>query len=108
MATDAGQTAEPPVKAKRRWLQFSLRTLMVLMLVLGCGFGWFARKLQQARMQREAVAAIKCTVLSRLHFMDAESPIVVQREVLREEKSLLPRVDAYQTKKQSDCSHLAP
>jgi hypothetical protein len=31
MATDAGQTGEHPVKAepKRRWFQFSLRTLMV-------------------------------------------------------------------------------
>jgi hypothetical protein len=31
MATDAGLTAEHPVKAtpKRRWLQFSLRTMMV-------------------------------------------------------------------------------
>jgi Leucine Rich repeat len=46
-------------KPKRRWLQFSLRTLMVLMLVLGCGFGWLGMKVKQAREQREAVKAIR-------------------------------------------------
>ena len=29
-------------KPKRRWLQFSLRTLMVVMVVFGTGLGWFA------------------------------------------------------------------
>jgi hypothetical protein len=44
-------TATTPTtpKPRRRWLQFSLRTLMVLMLVFGAGFGWFARKVQHAR-----------------------------------------------------------
>ena len=46
-------------KPRRRWLQFSLRTLLVLMLVFGCGFGWFAHEVQQARAQREAVKAIE-------------------------------------------------
>jgi hypothetical protein len=46
-------------KPRRRWLQYSLRTLLVLMLVLGCGLGWFAHKVQRARAQRKAAAAIK-------------------------------------------------
>jgi len=43
----------------RRWLRFSLRTLIVLMLVLGAGLGWFAREVQKARAQREAATAIE-------------------------------------------------
>ena len=41
---DHSMTTAPTTtpKPRRRWLQFSLRTLMVLMLVLGCGLGWFA------------------------------------------------------------------
>jgi hypothetical protein len=29
-------------KLHRRWFQFSLRTLLLLMLVFGCGLGWVA------------------------------------------------------------------
>ena len=50
-------------KPRRRWLQFRLRTLLVLMLVFGAAFSWFARELQQARQQaraqREAATAIR-------------------------------------------------
>jgi hypothetical protein len=42
-------------KPLRRWFQYSLRTLLVLMLVFGCGFGWLGMKVKQAREQREAV-----------------------------------------------------
>jgi internalin A len=44
-------------KPRRRWLQFSLRTLMVLMLVFGCAFGWLAYEIKQARDQRNTVKA---------------------------------------------------
>ena len=46
-------------KPRRRWLQFSLRTLLVLMLALGCVCGWLASKIKRAREQREAVKAIE-------------------------------------------------
>jgi hypothetical protein len=46
-------------KPRRRWLQFSLRTVMVAVLFLGCGLGWFAREVQRVRAQRKAAAAIE-------------------------------------------------
>jgi hypothetical protein len=49
----------PTPKPRRRWLQFSLRTLMVLMLAVGCGFGWLGMKVKEARDQREAVEVIR-------------------------------------------------
>jgi len=52
-------SATTPAKPRRRWLQFSLRTLMVLMLVCGCVLGWLAREVQRVRAQREAVKAIR-------------------------------------------------
>ena len=54
-------TIEPPItpKARRRWLQFSLRTLMVLVLIIGAGLGWVGMKLRRARAQREDVGEIE-------------------------------------------------
>ncbi len=40
----------------RRYLRFSVRGLIVLVLVVGAGLGWIVR---QAHIQRDAVAAIK-------------------------------------------------
>jgi internalin A len=56
MSTTSAPTTPKP---KRRWLQYSLRTIMVLMLVVGCGLGWLGREVQRARAQREAAAAIE-------------------------------------------------
>ncbi len=39
----------------RRWLQFSLRTLLFSMLLLSCALGWYA---ERARRQREALSKI--------------------------------------------------
>ncbi|MCY2990028.1 MAG: hypothetical protein NTY19_19465 [Planctomycetota bacterium] len=46
-------------KPQRRWFQFSLRTMLIVMLLAGSGMGWFAHRLKQASRQREAVAAIQ-------------------------------------------------
>jgi hypothetical protein len=46
-------------KPRRRWFQFRLRTLFVLMVLASIGLSWFAVKMQQAKRQREAVEAIK-------------------------------------------------
>jgi hypothetical protein len=55
MNAAAPPTTPPP---RRRWLQYSLRTLMVLIVVFGCGLGWLAHEVHQARQQREALKAI--------------------------------------------------
>jgi hypothetical protein len=45
-------------KPRRRWLQFSLRTLLVLMLVTSVPLGRLTYKLKQAREQRATIDAI--------------------------------------------------
>ena len=44
---------------RRRWLQFSIRSMLLLMVVSGLGFGWLQWKLKQAEKQREAVAWVE-------------------------------------------------
>jgi Leucine-rich repeat (LRR) protein len=46
-------------KPRRRWFQYSLRTLLVLMLLACIGMGWLAVKLQRVRQEQAAVAAIE-------------------------------------------------
>jgi hypothetical protein len=46
-------------KPRCRWLRYSLRTLVLLMVVVGCGLGWLGRNVQKMRAQREAVLAIE-------------------------------------------------
>jgi predicted negative regulator of RcsB-dependent stress response len=46
-------------KPRRRWLQFSLQMMLVVMLVFGCGFGWLAHQFHQARAQQKAEMAIE-------------------------------------------------
>ena len=44
---------------RRRWLQFTLRTLLIAVLVLSLPLSWFAVKLERVRKRREAVGAIQ-------------------------------------------------
>jgi hypothetical protein len=48
--------AEPAPRPWRRFLRFSVRGLLVLVMVIGVGLGWLVRN---AQIQREAVAAIR-------------------------------------------------
>jgi len=61
-ADNAAMEDEPssstPPKRKRRWYQFSLRTLLIEIVVLAVGFGWLGRNVERKRQQRDAVAAI--------------------------------------------------
>ena len=50
-------TAQP--KPRRRWYQFRLRTLLVVVTLAGCGLGWLGIKVLEARQQQAAVAAIE-------------------------------------------------
>lgn len=46
-------------KPRRRWYQFSLRTLLVGMLVGSVAVGWVASRIQRARANRERAAAVE-------------------------------------------------
>jgi hypothetical protein len=50
--------APPNPTTRRRWLQFSLRTLMVLVLLASVAMSWLAVKMQRAKRQREAANRI--------------------------------------------------
>jgi hypothetical protein len=49
--------ADPP-KRKRRWFQFSLRSLLIFTVLCAIGAGWLGRRMDQKRKEREAVEAI--------------------------------------------------
>jgi hypothetical protein len=48
----------PIVKLNRRWYQYSLRSLLLVMLLASLGMSWVATQREKARRQREAVEAI--------------------------------------------------
>lgn len=43
------------VKPRRRWFQFSLRTLLLMMLVFGCGLGWYMEKRLKSQREWQAI-----------------------------------------------------
>ena len=47
------------VEPRRHWYQYSLRTLLIVVTLAGCGFGWLGGKVQQTRQQAAAVEAIQ-------------------------------------------------
>jgi hypothetical protein len=51
-------TADPP-KRKRRWFQFSLRTLLLFTLICAVAASWVAHRMDKKRAEREAIAAIR-------------------------------------------------
>ncbi len=57
MEIDHTPTADQP-KGKRRWYQYSLRTLMIVVTLFAVACSWFAVKLQQAKRQKYAALAI--------------------------------------------------
>ena len=65
----------------RRWLQFRLRTLLIAVLVLSLPLSWFAVRMEKARRQREAVAAIR-RLGGRVHYETMSSAPEWARDVL--------------------------
>jgi hypothetical protein len=51
--------AEPVKKPKRRWFHFSLRMLLVGIVLLSLPLGWLGSKVQEARRRQAAVTAIE-------------------------------------------------
>ncbi len=47
---------ETPAKPRRRWLRFSLRTLLILVTVSGAVLGWVGWELEQVRKEKEVIA----------------------------------------------------
>ena len=64
--------ADPPNR-KRRWYQFSVRTLMIFVTLVGCGLGWLGFKGRAARRQQ----ATHVDPGSRLSFLH----VVAQRRL---------------------------
>ncbi len=58
MPSEASPNAAQP-SSRRRWYQFSLRTLLLVVTLAGCGFGWFGAKLRRARLQHLAVERLQ-------------------------------------------------
>jgi hypothetical protein len=56
----ADLTAQPrPAARSRRWyFRFSVRGLLLLIFVIGCGLGWLARVVRTGQLQRRAVTEI--------------------------------------------------
>ena len=94
---DVTTTAPTTTTPRRRWLQFSLRTMLVLMVVVGCGFGWFLaiRRVNaaaeesdepespaRARLELRATGARRNPVLVVTLRNISDTPIVVDRELL--------------------------
>ena len=46
-------------RPKRRWFQYSLRTLLLLVLLVSLPLSWLATKIQQKKAERRAVAEIE-------------------------------------------------
>jgi Leucine-rich repeat (LRR) protein len=55
MATPTVTAAASTIRPRRRWLRFSLRSLLILVTILSI---WLGVKVNQARRQKEAVAAL--------------------------------------------------
>jgi hypothetical protein len=54
-------SADQPVpanKSKRRWLQFSLRSLLIFTLSCAVAGGWLGKRMEQKRDEREAIEAL--------------------------------------------------
>jgi hypothetical protein len=51
-------TVKPP-RRKRRWFQFSLRTLLIFTMASAIACGWIGKRIEQKRYEREAARAIE-------------------------------------------------
>src|ERR1700676_2985640 len=59
---DTLNTPDQPTAVKRpprRWYQYSLRTLLIFVTLVGSGLGWLGMKMREARQQQAAVVAIE-------------------------------------------------
>ena len=57
--SDSAESSQPEPKPKRRWYQYSLRTLIVLLVFGAVVLGW---RVNRARKNRERVATVEKAV----------------------------------------------
>ncbi len=83
-------TATPPLTPppRRRWLQYSLRTRMLLVLIFGCGFGWLIHEWKRQRTQR-ILAALQAA--TRFEFI--ETPLKDAVDFLAAQHEIPIRID---------------
>ena len=85
-------TTPPPKRRTRRFLQFSLRSLLVFVLLVSIGMSWLGVKLERARRQREAVRVIERIgglVVYDYKLRQAHSPFPVEPPVPKWKLALL-------------------
>jgi hypothetical protein len=73
-------TAQSATRPRRRWLQFSLRTLLVTTLIVGAFCGIFASRLDRGRRQAAAVDVLRQLSASITYEYDRpanQSPVIV-------------------------------
>jgi hypothetical protein len=63
----------PPPKPKRRWCQYSLRTLLVLVTLFAIACSWYAVEMQRAAKRRAAIAEI-IRLGGDVRYYDASDP----------------------------------
>lgn len=56
LQTDLPEGAPP--KRKRRWFQFSLRSLLIFTIVVAIACGWLGKRIERARQQMQSVSSI--------------------------------------------------
>lgn len=61
-------------KSRRRWFQFSIRTLLLIMVLASIGMSWIAVQMQKARRQKEAVKALEMGG-ARVEYEDPLHPV---------------------------------
>lgn len=70
-------TPEPDAQPKRRWFQYSLRTLLIFMVVLSFLFAWAGYKVREAVEQKEALEAIGAVAFYGYeHELDATGKLI--------------------------------
>ena len=53
------------MKRRRRWLQYNLRTLLVLVTLCGGGAGYYAAQTRDYYAEQEAIAQLRIQVLGQ-------------------------------------------
>src|SRR5436190_21469206 len=100
-------------KPKRRWFRFSLRTLFVVVTVIGIGAGWVAYQLNWIRQRHEFAKrydsksvfydifivdgkSAKCPWCLRLFGEEAHPYLTVKKERMEEANRLFPEATVFE------------